>query len=130
MATVDLKTKDLQTTLNTRGIVLIDCWAPWCAPCRLFGPVFERVSERHPDIVFAKANVEEEPGISRAFDVRGIPTLVVFREGVPLLEQAGMVTERVLEELIKHVRALNMDEVRAELGRAEADDRRTPEANT
>lgn len=129
MATIDVTMKDLQAALKRPGILLIDCWAPWCAPCRIFGPIFERVSERHPDIVFAKANIEADPAISIAFGVHGVPIPVVFRDGVPLLEQAGALPERVLEEVITKVRALNMDELRAELARAEAEKDGTPEAN-
>ena len=121
MTVTPLKTQDLEATLDKQGVVLIDCWAPWCAPCRAFTPVYERVAERHPDVAFTKVNVDEEPEIARAFQIRGIPTLVVFRDGVPLFAQAGMLPEAALDDLVKQAKALDMEEVRRELARAEAE---------
>jgi thioredoxin 1 len=122
MSATPLKTKDLEATLDKPGVVLIDCWAPWCAPCRAFTPIFERVSERHPDATFMKVNVDEEPEIARAFGVRGIPTLVVFRDGVPLLAQAGLVPEAALNDLVAQAKALDMEDVRRQIAEAERKD--------
>lgn len=122
MATSALQTKDFETTLNRPGIVIYDLWAPWCGPCRVFGPTFEKVSEKHLDIAFMKVNTDAEPAIAQAFGVRGIPTLVVFRDGVPLFMQAGVLPEAALEELIAKVRALDMVKVRAEIAAADTAD--------
>lgn len=120
MSTTNLKTEELDAALDRPGIVLIDCWAPWCGPCRAFAPAYERVSARHPDVTFAKVNVDEEPEVSRAFGVSGIPTLIVFRDGVPLFAQAGALPESALEELVTRVKALNMEQVRKDLAAREA----------
>ena len=120
MATRPLKTAELEQTLDKEGIVLFDCWAEWCAPCRAFAPVYERVSEKHPDVLFTKVDIEAEPEIARAFEVRAIPTLIVFRDGVPLFSQAGMLPEAALEQLVAEVKALDMNAVRKKLADAEA----------
>ena len=119
MATMNLKTTDFTTTIDKPGIVLFDCWAPWCAPCRHFAPIYERVSEKFPDVTFTKVNVDEEPAIAQSFGVQGIPTLVAFRDGVPLFSQAGMLPDKVLEDLITQLKALDMEDVRKKI--AEAD---------
>jgi len=118
MATRAMKTADLETTLDAPGIVLIDCWAEWCAPCRAFAPVYERVSERHPDVAFTKVDIEAEPQLARAFEVRAIPTLIVFRDGVPLYAHPGLLPEAALEQLVAEVKALDMEAVRKELAAA------------
>ncbi len=112
MATVELKTKDLDATLDKQGLVVIDLWAPWCGPCKLYGPVFERVSKEYPAATFARVNVDQEPAIAEAFGVQGIPTTVMFRDGVPLFEQAGLLPEATLKKLIDQALALDMAEVR------------------
>lgn len=119
MTATPLKTTDLEATLEKKGIVLVDCWAPWCAPCRAFAPIYDRVAEKHPDVTFTKVNVDEEPEIARAFGVRGIPTLVAFRDGVPLFSQAGVLPEPALEALVAEIKALDMDDVRRIIAEAE-----------
>jgi thioredoxin 1 len=96
------------------GIVLIDFWAAWCGPCRQFAPVFERVSERHPDAVFAKVDTEAEVELAGRYGITSIPTLVVYRDGVPVFGQPGALPEAALEDVLRQVRELDMDDVRAQ----------------
>lgn len=97
------------------GIVLIDFWADWCAPCRQFAPVYENVSERHPDVTFAKVDTEAEQQLAAAYGIQSIPTLVIYRDGIPLFGQPGALPEEVLEDLLSQTRNLDMDEVRAKI---------------
>lgn len=121
--TLTLKTDALEATLNKPGTVLIDFWAPWCAPCRSFAPVFEKVSQAHPEVTFAKVNVDEEPALAEAFSIQGIPTLVAFRDGVPLLAQPGAMREPALEALLQKIEALDMAEVRRKIDALEAEEK-------
>ena len=95
--------------------VVIDFWAPWCAPCRMFAPIFEAAADKHPDILFAKVNTEEEQALASAFGIRSIPTLMVFREQIMLFQQAGALPANGLEQLIGQVRSVDMDEVRRQI---------------
>jgi thioredoxin 1 len=110
MATVQITEKTFDSTVK-QGIVVLDFWAAWCGPCRAFAPTFEAAAARHPDVVFGKVNTEEEPRLASAFAIRAIPTLAVLRDGVLLALQPGMVPAAGLDELVKKVRALDMDEV-------------------
>jgi thioredoxin 1 len=115
MATTALTTKNFEATIDKPGIVLIDWWATWCGPCRAFAPVFERASNAHADIVFAKVDTDEQTELAQAFGIRSIPTIMAFRDGVLLFEQPGMLPAAALEELITKLRALDMTEIRAQI---------------
>lgn len=113
MATLNLTSENFDKTIESNDIVLLDFWAEWCGPCKAFGPVFEKVSNDNPDIVFGKIDTEAQRELAGAFGIRSIPTLAVFRGQIPVFMQPGMVPENVLSDLISQVRALDMEEVKA-----------------
>lgn len=115
MATIELNEELLEKTVVDNDIVIIDFWAPWCGPCKSFGPIYEEVSEKHPDIVFAKVNTEVEQGIAAHFQIRSIPTLMIFREQIVLFSEAGMLPASALEQVIEQVKTLDMDKVKADI---------------
>src|SRR3954470_11022634 len=115
MGAVAIGKDDFQPTVEKGGIVLIDWWASWCGPCRSFAPVYEKVAEANPDVTFAKVNTEDEQELAAAFQIRSIPTLMIFRDKVLLFAQAGALPQNLLEELLGKVRDLDMEKVRAEI---------------
>ncbi|MDQ7014890.1 MAG: thioredoxin [Gammaproteobacteria bacterium] len=121
MAVIELNESNFQQTIDNNDIVIIDFWAPWCGPCRSFAPIYEKISEKHPDVVFAKLNTEDEQGLATQFNIRSIPTIALFREQIILMMQAGALPESALEDVIKRAQDLNMDDVRKEIAEKEAE---------
>jgi len=115
MATQELTAENFESVVEGGGLVLIDFWAAWCGPCRMFGPVFERVSERYPDVVFGKVDTEAEPALAGGFNISSIPTLMIIRDKVVLYAQPGALPEQALEQLISQARDIDMDAVRAKI---------------
>ncbi|ALV31155.1 thioredoxin [Streptomyces sp. CdTB01] len=121
MATVELTKDNFEETVTGSGIVLIDFWAAWCGPCRMFGPVYEKAAERHSDIVFGKVDTEAQPELAGAFQISSIPTLMAVRDRTVLYSQPGALPPQVLEELIGKIRAVDMDDVRRKAGAGSAE---------
>ncbi len=119
MKPIALTTEKFAETVEQEGIVVIDFWASWCAPCRMFAPTFEAAANKHEDIVWAKVDTEAEPEIAGALNIRAIPTLMIFRDGILVFAQPGMLPARVLDDVVAKTRALDMAQVRKEVEEAE-----------
>ena len=115
MATLEMQNSSFTEIVEGNNLVIIDFWAEWCGPCRAYAPVFERVSEEFPDVVFAKVDTEVEQALAGSFGIRSIPTSIAFKEGIGVFMQPGALPEDALRDLIGKLQELNMDEVRAEL---------------
>lgn len=115
MATTNLTSDNFEETVLKDGITLVDFWAEWCGPCRMFGPIFESASEKYPDITFGKVNTEAEPGLAKAASITSIPTLMAFRDGILVFAEPGALPESSLQKLIQGVQELDMDAIRSEI---------------
>lgn len=120
MATVEISKDTLQSTITDNDIVVIDFWASWCGPCKSFAPIYEKVSDNITDVVFAKVNTEEEQELAASFQIRSIPTLMIFREQIVIFSQAGMLPEKALVELIEKAKGLDMEVVKREVAEQQA----------
>jgi thioredoxin 1 len=121
MTTVDLTAETFEKTLSESNILLVDWWADWCGPCKMFGPTYEKASEQHPDIVFGKVDTEANQQLAGSAGIQSIPTLMAFKENILIFSQAGALPPAQLEELIQAVKAVNMDDVRKEIARQQAE---------
>jgi thioredoxin 1 len=116
--TTNLTHDTFESTVTADGITFVDFWASWCGPCRQFAPVFEKAAEENPDVVFAKVDTEAEQQLAGSLGIMSIPTLMIFRDGVQLFSQPGALPKSALDDLLRQVRELDMDEVRKELDHA------------
>ncbi len=115
MATLDLTEPIFAETIENNDIVILDFWAEWCGPCKACGPVYERVSEKYPDVVFGKIDTEDQQELAGMFGIRSIPTTIVFKEGIGVFMQPGALPEEALQDLVEKIKEIDMDEVRAEM---------------
>ena len=123
MATMALNAENFEKVVSGSPMVMVDFWAPWCGPCRAFAPTFEKASEKHADVVFAKVNTDEEQAIAQAFNIRSIPTLMIFRDNVVIYAEAGALPPAGLEEVITKAKELDMEEVMRQIKQQEEADK-------
>jgi thioredoxin 1 len=129
VATVELTQENFNEVVGSDGLILVDFWAEWCGPCKMFGPVYEKSSEEHADITFGKVDTEAQVELAQAFDIRSIPTLMAVRDGVVLYSQPGALPAANLEDLIGQLRAVDMEDVRAQIAAHEAEHGAEPHAH-
>jgi len=122
MTTINLTKDNFDKTVAESDTVVVDFWAPWCAPCRFFSPVFEAASDKHPGVVFGKVNTEEEPELAGMFGIRSIPTLMILREKVILYSEAGALPAHALEDILTKAQALDMVKVHEEIAKERSSD--------
>ncbi|WP_314035062.1 thioredoxin [Dietzia sp. CH92] len=120
MSTVDITTAEFEKTVTENDIVLVDFWAEWCGPCKAFGPVFEKVSGKNPEVTFAKVDTDAEQQLGAMLQIQSIPTLMAFREGIAVFRHSGAIPEQALDDLVEQIKGLDMDEVRKAVEEAQA----------
>ncbi len=120
MATVEVTQENFNQVVSGNNMVIVDFWAPWCGPCRSFAPAYEAASEKHPDVVFAKVNTEEQQALAGYFQIRSIPTLMIFRDKIIIFAQPGALPASALDQVIEKAKALDMNEVRREIEEEQA----------